>query len=373
MPLSEKNKNIFKAYFKGFESKEEWSDLSSWFDAEEEGLSADPVQQEQSGSRIRSRLLANIEKDKSPLRRMYMRPAMQVAAGIAVVFSAAWGYLHYTTNYVFRELDGGTIAQIKPIKDSVKLTFEDGKVVFLSTDSGVNQAVGEAQRIVDGELIYNSSSDRIVNNVVSTPKGNIFRISLPDGTKVWMNAKSVLSFPSRFVGEERQVHLQGEAYFEVAKDDKQPFVVTFADQKVRVLGTHFNISAYDAAVQRTTLMEGRVQVEKGSETVSLLPNEQVVALGSKMVKKSVEAAEYMAWKDGSFVFHNATPNEIMQQLALWYDLQIKSDESGAKERFSGKISKEMDLAKVLEVLAVADIHFKISENKLKHKEIERRK
>lgn len=124
----------------------------------------------------------------------------------------------------------------------------------------------------------------------------------------------------KFVGAERVVRLEGEAYFEVAKDDEQPFVVTFGDQKVKVLGTHFNITAYDEGVQRTTLIEGKVQVERGGETMMLSPNEQVTMVGGKMRKKSIDASEYIAWKEGYFVFHNATPNEIMQQLTYWYDL-----------------------------------------------------
>lgn len=370
MPLSGKNKNIIKTYFKGFESKEELSELKRWFDSEDGGLLPDRRQQEQSKAKIRTRLLAHIKKESRSTKQPYLRPILRIAAAVTLLVSGALGYFYYTNNYVYKELDEGTIAQIMPIQDSVRLTFEDGKVVFISSEGG-DQKIGDAQAIVDGQLVYNHSSDRIVTNTVSTPKGHIFKINLPDGTNVWMNANSNLSFPSKFQGAERVVRLNGEAYFEVAKSDKQPFVVTFADQKVKVLGTHFNIAAYDD-VQRTTLMEGKVQLERGNKVVTLAPNEQVIVVGDKIQKKSVDASEYGVWRDGYFVFHNATPNEIMQQLTQWYDLKIKPDGSGSKERFSGKINKELDLAKVLEVLEAADIHFKISENKLKHKEIELR-
>lgn len=372
MPLSQKIKKILRAYFKGLESKEESAELKSWFDLEEGELLPDTLQQEQSKLKIRKRLMTYIERDEAQYKISYQRTLLRMAAGVMLLISAGWGYFYYTNNYIYKELDEGAIAQIKPIQDSVRLTFEDGKVVFLSTEAGINQEVGKAQSIIDGQLLYNSASDKVVTNIVSTPKGNIFRISLPDGTKVWMNAKSELSFPSKFQGAERSVQLKGEAYFEVAKDEKQPFVVAFADQKVKVLGTHFNVTAYEFGVQRTTLMEGKVQLEKGSEIEILSPNEQVIVLEGKMQKRTVDATEYGIWRDGYFVFHNATPNEIMQQLTQWYDLKINPDNTGSKERFSGKISKQMDLSKVLEVLQVAGVHFKISENSLKHREIKLR-
>lgn len=369
MPLSEKNKNIRKAYFDGFENPEEFKTLSTWFDSVEGEVIPDPLQQERSRAKIRKRLLKSIKNESPKSTVTYLRPLLRVAMVIGVVGIAAWGF-HYYTNNSYKELDADAIAQIMPVQDSIRLTFEDGKVVLLSPDSGTNRTIGGSQAIIDGELIYNASSDAVVNNIVTTPRGNIFRINLPDGTRVWMNAKSELSFPSRFVGPERNVRLQGEAYFEVAEDDKQPFVVAFADQKVRVLGTHFNIAAYGDRTQRTTLMEGSVQLERGAEKISLLPNEQVIVVGDRLQKKTVDASEYSAWKDGYFVFHNATPNQIMEELSLWYDLKIKSDVGGSKERFSGKISQRMNLAEILEVLQVAGIHFKIGENKLKYKEIE---
>lgn len=371
MPLSEKNKNLVKAYFEGFESKEEFAELNNWFDSEENELLPEPLQQ-QSKSKIRKRLLASIKSGSAKSKIIYLRPILRITAAVAMVISGVWGYYYYKKNYIYTELDREAIAQIMPIQDSVKLTFEDGKVVFLSPENEKNQEIDEAQAIVDGQLVYHSSSSTVVNNIVTTPKGNIFKISLPDGTQVWMNAKSKLSFPSKFLGSERKVRLEGEAYFEVAKDDKQAFVVVFADQKVKVLGTHFNITAYEGGIQRTTLMEGKIQLERGNEVVTLSPNEQVLVIGSKIQKRSVDASEYINWRDGYFVFHNATPNEIMQQLTLWYDLKVKPGASGLKEQFSGKISKDMNLAEVLEVLQVAGIHFKISENNLNQKEIELR-
>ncbi len=372
MPLSEVNKKMIKTYLDGFESKEEFAELDNWFGPEDSMPLLQSSQLEKSRLKIRKRLVSSVKEDSPRPNITYLRMVLRIAATIAVVVSAFWGYRYYAEHYIYQELNVAAIAQIKPFQDSVKLTFENGKVVFLSSKDGQNQDINGVQTIVDGQLVYNATSDAVVNNIVTTPKGNIFKIDLPDGSKVWMNAKSELSFPSKFVGAERVVRLEGEAYFEVAKDDEQPFVVTFGDQKVKVLGTHFNITAYDEGVQHTTLIEGKVQVERGGETMMLSPNEQVTMVGGKMRKKSIDASEYIAWKEGYFVFHNATPNEIMQQLTYWYDLKVRPDGSGSRERFSGKISKQMNLADVLEVLQVAGIHFKISENSLKHKEIELR-
>lgn len=192
---------------------------------------------------------------------------------------------------------------------------------------------------------------------LSTPKGGTYQLALPDGTKVWLNASSALRFPAAFTGD-RSVTLSGEGYFEVAKDEKRRFIVDGSSQSVEVLGTHFNIQNYTGeTMARTTLLEGKIKVTSAGKAQSLAkilhPGEQAVVANSQVKVYKVDVDDVIAWKEGYFNFNNETIDQIMSQLANWYDVKIDFVDPPSEETFTGQISRTKNLAEVLDVIAKA--------------------
>lgn len=360
---------LIKNYLLGFENKAEYDTLKKWFD-ESDAQSMPTDSDIQAGQlRVLQRLSNNQLFHEPRTFSQKYKYGIRIAASITICLGFAMGYYYYQYA-IFDKIAPQQLASIRPVQENVQLTFENGKVVILNDQGKHTQAIEGVQEIKNGELVYNNSADHIVQNTLSTPRGQLFKIMLPDGTKVWMNANSSLSYPSKFAGSERLVELHGEAYFEVTKNPEQPFVVKTAEQQIKVLGTHFNISAYDNDIAtQTTLVEGKVEVQQQQQKIVLLPNQQAISKGTTFNKKNVDATEYITWRDGYFTFHNATANEIMQQLARWYDLNVRLDNSEINERFSGKINKQMNLQEILTVLQTAGLNFDIVQNKNQQKTI----
>ena len=200
-------------------------------------------------------------------------------------------------------------------------------------------------------LIYNSDSVTSVNvqyNTLTLPRGTEYNIVLADGTKVYLNADSEIRYPVTFVDNKREVELKGEAYFVVAKNEQQPFLVRVNDQiSVRVLGTSFNVTAYpDQKRIVTTLEEGSVQVEYGEKSVNITPGEQAVydKKNGYLKVKEVDTQLYTSWKDGYYKFSNATLEEIMETLTLWYDLNVFYVNPEVKNlEFTGRLKRYDDV------------------------------
>ncbi|MGY0037823.1 FecR family protein [Pedobacter sp. NJ-S-72] len=204
-------------------------------------------------------------------------------------------------------------------------------------------------------------------NTVSTPRGGQYRIILPDGTKVWLNSSSSLKFPEQFTSNERNVELKGEAYFEVAKNASKPFKVTVNSTVVKVLGTHFNIMAYnDDPFIKTTLLEGSVQLSNITTLDILKPGQQAVINKSGFVKViNTDTEQSIAWKNGYFFFNRANLKDIMKQLSRWYNIDvIYKGKMPVEEEFVGKIKRDSELSKTLKILEFSGVNFKIIGNQL---------
>lgn len=260
---------------------------------------------------------------------------------------------------------------LKPGRNRATLTLASGKIIDLTyAKTGVieNDSGIKVNKTADGELVYvnNSSlSNSATLHTLSTPQGGQFQLTLPDGTKVWLNAATSLKFPPAFSGNERKVMLTGEAYFEVAKNPAKPFVVSMADSTdVLVTGTHFNINAYqNEKVQRVTLLEGSVIVSNAWNVTKLDPGMQASIQNRQITKeKVVNAEEITGWKDGLFVFHDATIESIMMQIERWYDAKIIY-KTQTNQLFNATILRKEPLAKVLKLLELNGyVHFKIENN-----------
>jgi ferric-dicitrate binding protein FerR (iron transport regulator) len=206
------------------------------------------------------------------------------------------------------------------------------------------------------------TKNEILYNTMSTPRGRQFEITLPDGTHVWLNAASSIRYPTVFAGNERKVELDGEAYFEVTKNAKQPFIVRARNKAtIEVLGTSFNISAYENEKSlNTTLLDGSVKV---NGTI-LKPGQQARVTDAVRVTDHADIDKVMAWQRGFFNFEGATLEEVMQQLERWYDIDVEYEQGIPDIEFGGEMSRNMSLNGVLVALEKSGIHYRLEGRKL---------
>lgn len=256
---------------------------------------------------------------------------------------------------------------IQPGKQGAVLTLADGtKVVLDSLGDGVIADQNGVQAVLNnGQLAYRATGnggDAIAYNTMSTPKGRQFHVTLPDGTIVWLNAASSISYPTVFKGNERKVKIQGEAYFEVAGNAKMPFRVNVDDRaQIEVLGTHFNVDAYDNnKALNTTLLEGSIKV---NGTI-IKSGQQAQITDVLRVVDNADISKVMAWKNGLFNFEGATLDEVMKQLERWYDIEVVYEKGIPDIEFGGEMTKNISLNGLLLVLKESDIHFRLEGRKL---------
>lgn len=245
-----------------------------------------------------------------------------------------------------------------PGGDKAILTLADGSQIILdSTGNGLVAKQGNTEVIKnkDGQLSYTyagGETEEVPFNLLKTPRGGQYKLILPDGSKVWLNAASSLKYPVAFTGSERRVEITGEAYFEIAKDVNKPFRVQLNNMEVEVLGTHFNINAYDDEESvRTTLLEGKVKIKAADQQQLLAPGQQArLAPGGKLkISNDVNLEETVAWKDGNFQFENSDIKSVMRQLARWYDVEV-TYKGNVTKHFIGGISRNVKLSQVLLML-----------------------
>lgn len=292
----------------------------------------------------------------------------------AVIFLTLCLGLYYFKSDRFAKED--TVALIVPGGDKALLTLADGKVINLQNARNGELAEVSGVKIVktgEGQLIYRISGGagqvKTSQNTISTPRGGQYTLTLPDGTKVWLNAASSLKFPTAFSKvNERKVALSGEAYFEVAKL-KIPFIVTTDQQKVEVLGTHFDINAYpDEPHTRTTLLEGSIRVSslKTGHEVTLSPGEASILKPAGLSVQKADMERNTDWKNGVFIFKNESLEEIMRKLARWYDVEVVYEPGAPRqETFSGSVSKYDLISKVLRKLELTgEVRFRIQGKKI---------
>lgn len=261
---------------------------------------------------------------------------------------------------------------VQPGTNGAVLTLSDGSKISLdSAGSGMVAAQGntEVVKMPDGRLAYhtNGSPAKVLFNTLSTDRGKEFQVILPDGTKVWLNASSSITYPIAFIGKNRRVSMTGEAYFEVAKNAAVPFIVETHQQETTALGTSFNINSYeDEEKVRTTLLEGLVRISHSSTHQLLRPGQQSV-IGKEptdMLIRETDVQQAIAWKNGYFSFMNADIKVIMRQLSRWYDVEVIYEGDGPKVEFSGEIGRTLTLAQLLDILRETRIRYRIEGKKL---------
>lgn len=265
---------------------------------------------------------------------------------------------------------------IKPGTNMATLTLANGATIALedAADGIVAQAGGTAVRKVGKGLIsYSDNGTPAPANenelhTINIPRGGQYTVTLSDGTKVWLNSESSLTYPVVFGRTERKVRLKGEAYFEVSKNTESPFIAQTDHATVYVLGTHFNINAYkDEKNVKVTLLEGSVRLSAGPDKALLVPGEQGVVDTSRtgIEKRKVNMNQVMAWKAGYFIFRNSTIQDIMRQIGRWYDVEIVYEGEIPKGTFGGTYSRNKDIHELLKGLELTGlVHFKIEGRRL---------
>ncbi|HJA13820.1 MAG TPA: DUF4974 domain-containing protein [Candidatus Butyricimonas faecavium] len=260
---------------------------------------------------------------------------------------------------------------ILPGTSKAVLTLANGQMIPLGEEAADSTIITDGTQInASGSGVTyasNGESGSIVYNKLEIPRGGEFCLTLSDGTKVWLNSETSIQYPVAFGAKERRVFVQGEAYFEVAKDVKKPFTVQFMSSSVTVLGTSFNIRAYPEEKQsQTTLAEGSVRIYSPGSSMLLKPGEQaeVNVLSGEMVKKEVEVKSFTSWKDGRFVFEQQPLEDIMRTLERWYDIRVIFRDEGAKRiSLSGNLKRYGDFSQVMKMLQMTgDVRFELYGN-----------
>lgn len=306
-----------------------------------------------------------------PLRRSL--PWIKYAA--AAILIAGLSFSLYI--YLFRAgskhaFVAKTYHDVNPGSNKAVLTLANGSKIELNdAKSGqlVRQGNTSVVKLANGNVAYLpglSSAEVPVNNTMSTPKGGQYRLQLPDGTLVILNAQSSITYPSAFTGLSRNVMITGEAYFEVAKNKKMPFLVSFGDQKVEVLGTHFDIRAYaDQAHFQTTLLEGSVRLSSGDKKQMLVPGQQAGydADAQKFNVKTVDTEDVVAWTSGLFVFDDTELEQVTQELSRWYNVAFIYKGAKPGLHFTGLIKRNITLSRALkQIETTGGVKFTISDN-----------
>jgi transmembrane sensor len=317
-------------------------------------------------------------------RRIGLRWA---AAAILVIVAGAGGYLYFSGKPQPKIANSSIQHDAAPGRNAAILNIAGGQQILLdSTVRGIISRQGNTTVTnTKGQLAYTALPERpteIQYNTLTTQRGNQYQLALPDGTKVWLNAASSITYPTAFAGNDRSIAITGEAYFEVRKNASQPFkVIINGQEEVEVLGTSFNVNAYQDEPQiAITLLEGSVSVRgepfvgvntnKGKVSLVLKPGQQAQLVFGKnsnngvRVVNDVDVDGVVAWKDGKFRYSSVDIGSIMRQAARWYDLDVEY-EGEIDETFSGGISRNVNASQLLHILEITKkVHFDIEGKKI---------
>lgn len=309
---------------------------------------------------------------------LYRRPFFQVAVAASVLLVIGLGsYLMFFNKKQPATDPIAVTTDVKaPETNRAMITLADGRTVYLDSAANgelVQQGNIKIVKLDNGQIAYQTASSSLVEggelkyNTLSNPRGSkVIDMAFSDGSHVWLNAGSSVTYPVAFLGNERNVSITGEAYFEVAPDKTKPFTVSKGDMKVAVLGTHFNVNAYeDENDIKVTLLEGSVKVTKDQHSLTLQPRQQAVISSTISLNTEVDIEQVMAWKNGKFDFGEGTSvQEIMRQVARWYDVEVLYN-GPSNQQFWGSVSREVNVSKVLEKFELTGrIKFKVENKKI---------
>jgi ferric-dicitrate binding protein FerR (iron transport regulator) len=296
-----------------------------------------------------------------------------IAAGIfGLLLCGIWLMLNQHQDKPKQIIVEAPTLDVAPGGNKAILTLADGKQIILDSAQGKIVQCGNL-KVTNrgGKLDYEGRSNTIEYHTLSTPRGGQYKLVLPDGSDVWLNAASSITFPTAFSGKERNVSITGEAYFEIKHNAKQPFNVKVSAMNIEVLGTHFNINSYaDEPYIKTTLLEGSVKISRNDgETVLLEPRQQ--ARLNQLTEEEITITTpdmdgVMAWKNGRFSYNNTDLKTIMRQIMRWYDVDVEYKDNIPVRYFTADISRDKNLSAILKMLELSNIHFRVEDSSPGH-------
>ena len=302
---------------------------------------------------------------RSPIRRRLH--VWEISAAAVLLIGIVTFVIHQTPFGFFQKQSANLQNEVLPGGDKALLTLDDGSVIPLADipDGEVALQSGvSVEKTEEGNLVYRKEGPTApvssAYNTVSTPKGGQYRVTLPDGSTAWLNAASSLTYPVNFAENERRVRMEGEVYFTVAKhkhpvsEEDIPFYVETAQQEIKVLGTTFNVNAYDDEPHvQTTLVEGSVRVtaSQNGKSVVLHPGQQAIVGGEDVRIQAADLQAQLDWTNGDFIFRREELRSILRKLSRWYDVQIECPEGLSQLRLSGMVSRQQPLSRVVEMIS----------------------
>jgi ferric-dicitrate binding protein FerR (iron transport regulator) len=359
-------KELLNRYRSGIATDEDKALLESWYLNFEEPGTEDLSMEE----RLQAVDAAwqYLDKENISVREIKTWQRIVAAASILVFLSVGAYFLinKKVTSGVDTDHLANTQFDIAPGNNKASITLPNGRVLNLS--NAKSTVVINAAQISynDGSKVDTAEDHNTTNNeplTLSTPKGGTYQIVLPDGTKVWLNAASSITFPSSFAGlNQRRVELKGEAYFEVAKNKALPFRVSSPGQVVEVLGTHFDINTYaDEPTAKTTLLEGSISLNN----TLLKPGQQAKVTANGISITNVDIDETMGWKNNYIVFEDEKIESVMRKIARWYNVEVVYEGEKPTDDFGGRVSRAAYVSQVLKKLELTNkVHFKVAERRI---------
>jgi transmembrane sensor len=316
-----------------------------------------------------------LAKDKKP-RQIKLWPHIAAAASILLFLSVGSYFLFHKP--LTQQITQNQQQDIAPGRNRATLTLSNGQKIILSKGlSGKLAQQGNALVQVNSgnDISYtvfaakSNLGSKVQYNTLSTAIGeqSPYPLVLADGTKIWLNAESSVTFPTSFTGKERIVKITGEAYFEVVHNAAQPFKVIVNGETIEDIGTHFNINAYNYEPSiNTTLLEGSIKVSAGSQNVVLVPGQQSLLLttNNKISIKDADIEDVIAWKDGYFAYKKADINTVMRQFSRWYNVDVSYEGAIPTTMITGKVHRNVNASQALKILAYLDIHYRIEGKKI---------
>lgn len=379
---SERLLDLLNRHKDGTLTDTELQDLENWYNSLRTG-SVEIAQDELTNDKLTEELLTDFRQkwlhdlpSPAPVRKMTsVQKFIRIAAVVTGITFLGVGYLLF-----FKKPKDESVKVEQPAYQSdiappagnkAILTLADGSKIELdNADNGTLAVQGKINitKQANGQIVYNGTgTDKISYNTLSLPKGSRpSKLTLADGSQIWLNTASSITYPTAFTGKERRVKITGEAYFEIAKNAAMAFYVEYNKGEVKVLGTHFNVNAYaDEKDARVTLLEGSVRFSAGDKTGELKPGQQAqVTDNSVNVVNEVDMESVMSWKQGRFYFDGAEIKTIMRQVEKWYNVEVHY-EADISDSFVAKMSRDENLSELLRIIQLTNlVHFKIEENKI---------
>ncbi|NLR57370.1 FecR family protein [Chitinophaga polysaccharea] len=337
--------------------------------------------EEQTNTAARNELLKSITASditlpfvgtsKAPLTARWWWAAAAAVTGIILVTAGWWlmkpapaaKSLPAVAIRYKNDVPPGSNKAILILSDGSSITLDDAK-----NDTLGKQGSTSIIKLQNGQVLYKAAAAAatVTYNTLTTPRGGQYQLTLPDGSKVWLNAASSLHFPTAFTGHNRLVELTGEGYFEVASMPGKPFLVKVNGTEIAVLGTHFNVMAYtNEQAMAVTLLEGAVNVSRNGVVKKLQPGQQArIPADNNITVTNVDISEAVAWKNGFFIFERADITTVMRQLERWYDIEVVYEGAPPAMRFGGGMQRSLPLSRVLNILEKNQVAFKIEGRKI---------